>query len=101
MAEQERKPQWPPGHVPGQPRDTPALPCPECRSKGKGGGARIGNQRNSCRTCNNWAQNVMRLTRKRLMTTFAKEYKAIQLQVEADLYPQVIEDWNRKKGLPR
>lgn len=69
------------------------LPCPECRRRGLGGGARIGNRRSVCTTCNNFAQNVMRMTRKRLKERHEDEYEAIRLQVEADLYPQVLDDW--------
>ena len=61
--------------------------------RGHRGGARIGNRRNSCTTCNNFAQNVMRLTRKRLLLKYAAEYDALRHSVELDLYPQVIEDW--------
>ena len=35
----------------------------------------------------------MRLTRKRLMANHPEEYETLRLQVELDLYPQVIEDW--------
>ena len=60
---------------------------------GVGGGARIGNRRSQCSTCNNFAQNVMRMTRKRLKEMHEEEYEAIRLRVEMDLYPQVIENW--------
>jgi hypothetical protein len=60
--------------------------------RGIGGGARIGNRRNRCDTCNNFAQNVMRLTRKALRERYRDEYEAIRLRVEMDLYPQVLED---------
>lgn len=73
---------------------TPALPCPECRQHGVGGKARIGNRRNKCTTCNNFAQNVMRLTRKRLMENHSEEYATIRVRVEMDLYPQVIENFS-------
>lgn len=63
--------------------------------RGVGGGARIGNRRNRCSTCNNFAQNVMRMTRKRLKEQHEDEYARIRMQVELDLYPQVIEDWTR------
>lgn len=78
------------------PLPTPALPCPECRQKGVGGRARIGNNRNRCTTCNNFAQNVMRLTRKQLKERHSEEYESIRLRVEFDLYPQVIEDFQRR-----
>lgn len=61
--------------------------------RGHGGGARIGNHRNECTTCNNWAQNVMRLTRKMLKSEHEDEYAKIRFRVEMDLYPQVIEDF--------
>ena len=70
-----------------------SLPCPECRLHGIGGGARIGNRRNRCETCNNFAQNVMRMTRKRLKERHEEEYISIRVQVELDLYPQVIENF--------
>lgn len=75
-----------------------ALPCPECRVKASlTGHRRIGNRRNSCTTCNNFAQNVMRLTRKRLKEMHEDEYLQIRIKAETDLYPQVIEDWNRQQ----
>jgi len=61
---------------------------------------RIGNRRNRCDTCNNFAQAVMRLTRKRLKEMHEDEYELLRLQVENDLYPGVIEKWNVTKGLP-
>jgi hypothetical protein len=64
--------------------------------RGRGGAARIGNRRNSCDTCNNFAQNVMRLTRKRLADAHQNEYARLRLEVEVNLYPQVIETFNRK-----
>lgn len=66
--------------------------------RGHEGGARIGNRRNSCTTCNNFNQNVMRMTRKRLKERYEEEYKVIRAQVEFDLYPQVIEDWHAEHG---
>lgn len=63
--------------------------------RGAGGGARIGNRRNRCTTCNNFAQNVMRLTRRELKALHEDEYETIRLRVELDLYPQVLEDFNR------
>jgi hypothetical protein len=71
--------------------DLPELPCPQCRVERVPGACRIGNRRSECATCNNFVQNVMRLTRKRLMELHAEEYKAIRLVAERDLYPQVIE----------
>lgn len=82
------------------PVKTPALPCPKCRQtlrlKGKEptGANRIGNRRSSCDICNNFSQNVMRMTRKRLKELHEEEYQLIRMQVELDLYPQVIADWN-------
>ena len=78
------------------PLSHPALPCPECRLRGERGSARIGNRRNRCATCNNFAQNVMRLTRKRLMEAHREEYDRLRLTVELDLYPQVMDDWTQR-----
>lgn len=79
-----------------EPLPSPALPCPECRMNGIGGRARIGNRRSRCTTCNNFVQNVMRLTRKRLKELHEDDYARLRLQVERDLYPQVIEDWSNR-----
>jgi len=77
----------------------PVLPCPECKERGHGGNARIGNHRRTCSTCNNFAQNVMRISRQRLRQRYSDEYETIRRAVEADLYPQVIEAWTEKKGV--
>lgn len=69
---------------------TPALPCPACRARGLGGKARIGNRRSQCSTCNNFAQNVMRHTRKRLKELHEEEYERIRVEVEIDLYRKVL-----------
>ena len=42
----------------------------------------------------------MRLTRKRLVEKYAEEYERLRLQVELDLYPQVIEDWS-EENMPK
>lgn len=73
--------------------NSPPLPCPECRARGLGGGARIGNRRSLCRTCNNFAQNVMRHTRNRLKEKYAEEYERIRLEVEIELYRKVLKDF--------
>ena len=78
---------------PEQSLPTPALPCPQCREMGVGGAARIGNNRTNCSTCNNFAQNVMRLTRTRLKERYPDEYYDLRIRAELDLYPQVIEDY--------
>jgi len=72
---------------------SPALPCPECRQHGLKGSARIGNRRSRCTTCNNFVQNVMRLTAARLREAHPEEYQTLRMRVEYDLYPQVMEDW--------
>lgn len=66
---------------------------------GIGGGARIGNRRSMCQTCNNFVQNVMRHTRKRLLELHPEEYNQIRLEVEIDLYPRVIEEHKRRYPL--
>lgn len=64
--------------------------------RGHRGMSRIGNRRKNCTTCNNFAQNVMRMTRKRLIERYSEEYAEIRVRVELDLYPQVIEDWSNR-----
>ena len=66
--------------------------------QGVGGGARIGNRRSQCTTCNNFAQNVMRHTRKRLMEEHPEEYRRIRLEVEVELYGGVIEEFKRRSA---
>lgn len=76
-----------------EPLGSPALPCPECRLRGVGGVARIGNKRNICTTCNNFAQNVMRRTRVVLKALHEDEYQGIRHQVEIEVYRDVIARW--------
>ena len=71
------------------------LPCPECRMNGRDGKARIGHQRNRCATCNNWAQAVLRQTRKRLKEKYPDLHHAIRMEVELDLYPGVLDDFRK------
>lgn len=61
-----------------------------------GGQARIGNRRSMCTTCNNFAQNVMRMTRRMLAEMFPEEYARIRLETEVRLYRQVMEDFDQK-----
>jgi hypothetical protein len=77
------------------PTGLPALPCPECRERGRGGGARIGNHRLTCGTCNRWAQKVMRAARSRLIELHADEYARMRLEIERDLYPGVLEAYSQ------
>lgn len=65
--------------------------------RGVGGKARIGNRRSQCATCNNFAQNVMRHTRKRLMELHEDEYQKIRLEVEVELYRDVLADFDRQR----
>lgn len=79
-----------------EPLPTPPLPCPECRAAGRGGSCRLGNHRDRCATCNNWNQNVRRITRNRFAAKYPEEFQRIRLEVERDLYPQVMENWVRE-----
>jgi len=85
--------------LPGIERALLALPCPECREMGHDGMARIGNRRRECATCNNFAANVRRLTARRLKELHQSEWDALQLRVEMDLYPSVIQSYSKKKGI--
>lgn len=49
--------------------------------------------RSTCTTCNNFAQNVRRMTLTRLKEAHPKDYETIRLRVEVDLYPQVLENF--------
>ncbi len=58
------------------------LPCPEC-------GQRIGNERRTCRTCNNFAQKVLRRSGRELQRRYPDEHKAIRTEVELGLYNEM------------
>jgi hypothetical protein len=60
------------------------------------GGQRIGNNRSTCTTCNNFTQNVRRLTLTRLKERFPQDYEELRVRTEMDLYPQVIDDFTAK-----
>ena len=49
-----------------------------------------------CTTCNNFAQNVMRLTRKRLKESHPEEYERIRRAVEAEIYQRVLEGYDKR-----
>lgn len=70
-----------------------ALPCPECRMRGIGGAARVGNRRTECLTCNQFATTVGRISRQQLKERHVEEYEEIRAVVERELYPQIIEDF--------
>jgi hypothetical protein len=84
-------------------KSPPRLPCPECIADGVKGikedWPAIGSRKRTCRTCNNFSQNVMRLASIRLRELHRAEYDELRCQVTVDLYPQVIEDFKRKAGL--
>lgn len=60
------------------------------------GGARIGNRRNKCTTCNNFAQNVRRITWTKLKEIYADEYRVLRLEAESELYPYVLQNFIEK-----
>jgi hypothetical protein len=64
-----------------------------CRMKGLGGVARIGNRRNSCKVCNQFAQAVRRRTWARLVDLHKEEFDQLRLVVELELYPNVIDQF--------
>lgn len=66
---------------------------------GHEGMARIGNRRRDCATCNNFAANVRRLTAARLKAAHQAEWDELQLRVEMDLYPSIIQSYSRQKGI--
>lgn len=74
-------------------RDKYVLPCPECRMRGIGGGARLGSRRTECVTCNNFARNVGNRARQQLKERYPEEYAELRARAEAEMYPQVIEDF--------
>lgn len=81
-------------------RSTP-LPCPECRMSQKHAGHdRIGNRRNICRTCNKFWNRVNSRANTLLRKRHRLEFERLRLQVEADLYPVVLDQFkaeNRKR----
>lgn len=69
----------------------PPMPCPDCRERGVGGGARIGNQRSTCKRCNSFAQAVGRATLTRMREKHPADWAVARAEVEADLYARLIE----------
>lgn len=82
---------------PFEDKTVPVLPCPECRTRGYEGQGRIGNRRRTCATCNNFARNVSRRASAMLKEAHKTEYLKLQLRVELDLYPQVIEEFDSRR----
>jgi hypothetical protein len=58
--------------------------------RGATGKARIGNRRNTCRTCNDFAQASRRAMIQAVQARFPDECAAIRLEVELALYPAVM-----------
>jgi len=79
--------------VSGSLREKYALPCPECRMRGIGGMARLGNRRTECRTCNVFATATGRIARQRLRERYPEEFTQLLAVAEQELYPQIIEDF--------
>jgi hypothetical protein len=75
--------------------------CPACRADGVAGGARMGNRRASCRTCNAFAQAVLRLTRARLARAHPEQYATIRADVERELWPAVVAEYSQRSALQR
>jgi hypothetical protein len=69
--------------------------------RGLKGSQRIGNNRTTCATCNNFVQAVRRHTLNRLRATFPDKHEELRLKVELDLYPQVIDRFTREHPLSR
>ena len=65
--------------------------------EGRGGGARIGNHRSECTTCNNFGQSVMRHTRSRMKAAYPAEYERIRLEVEVELYQGILERFRQAR----
>lgn len=61
--------------------------------RGKGGGARIGNWRSECTTCNNFNQTIRYRATRALRELHAEDYARLRREAEVDMYPQVIEDF--------
>ena len=80
-------------------RETPPLPCPECREAGRRGKARIGNQKRRCRLCNSFSQLVLRQASSRLREKYRDEYEALKIQITLDMYPAVVEDYAKKRRI--
>lgn len=71
------------------------LPCPECRMRGVGSNARIGNRRGKCKMCNRYAQ----AERRELLLELHERYPEVILKLRAEiglkLYPGYIKEFQR------
>lgn len=60
---------------------------------------RIGNRRNSCGTCNRFAQGVRRETLKELLKRHPEEALELRLRAELTLYPRLIKSFSAEYGI--
>jgi len=78
-----------------------ALPCPECKMRGRGGALRIGQRRFDCSLCNRFSQRVMRRVFARLREAHPEEYERTLIAVEIDLYQPEIDAFVEAHPLAR
>ena len=68
------------------------MTCPECRSAGVGGAARIGNRRKDCTLCNRFAARVRSRLNTRLRETHDEEkLRDMREQIEREVYAEFEE----------
>ena len=81
--------------------EEPPMLCPTCteRPGSYGLSNKIGGRRNGCRTCNSFAQRVLRLAAKRLANLHPKDYAKIKAQAEKDVYAALKKPVVNFKGL--
>lgn len=79
----------------------PPMLCPTCteRPNSYGLSNKIGGRRNGCRTCNSFAQRVLRLSAKRLANLHPKDYEKIKAQAAKDVYAALRKPVVNFKGL--
>lgn len=66
------------------------LPCPECEGRGLGS-VRIGNHRQTCSSCNRFAQAVIRRTGRAFRLAYPQQYDEVRSRVEREVYQDTIE----------
>lgn len=74
-------------------------PCPQCLAEGRGV-VRIGTRNMVCGTCNRFTSRVRSATTARFRETMPETYYRLRMDVEADLYARMLDEYNRMAGIP-
>lgn len=80
--------------------DSVFLTCPKCVDEGRGGLARMGNQRTKCALCNRFQQAVFRRVARTLIDKHAKEAADLKVFWEHSLHPNLVDAYRYQTAAP-